>query len=350
METPTPTPAPPADPGVTTPDQPLTPLWLFLIGVLLIETVLRLLPEGFMTRTLRHRAEEIRYLPATRVQLMGDSVSSALRAGQLEHLLGEGSEVSNYSLPGTSPMFNYFVLSRQIAAGQKPKVIVFAPHPCTWGDPFVDRFLARFANPEETFELLGNGVKFTDWCYGLLCRASYTLRYREEFYLALVQGDRGFFQTWQKPVSSVQNTRAKVTTEELAPAPPPEKRIDPRGLPPTLTQPISIHRDNEVFFEKFCRLAAEHDIEIVWLTLPEAQVFRDRFPGAQRTAAYAPFVERMRARHPNLHPLSTEIPVLPDSHFQDPWHLNPYGAWAFSQQAGQQLRDWLVSARPRAER
>lgn len=323
----------------------LTPIWLFIIGVLIVESALRVLPEGFMTRTLQHRAEEIRYLPATSVQLMGDSVSSALRAGQLEHILGAKYEVSNYSLPGTSPMFNYFVLKRQLVAKQAPKVIVFAPHPCTWNDPFVDRFLARFANPREAAELLRDKVPLTDWAYGLLCRASYTLRYREELYMALVQGDRGFFRTWQKPVSSVQNTRAKITKDELAPAAPPETHIDAQNLPPALTQPIKIHPTNERYFEKFCDLAARNGISIVWLTLPEAQVFRDLYPGPERTAAYAPFVERMKARHPNLYPLSTSIPVLPDNHFFDPWHLNQYGAWVFSKEAGHQLAEWLASAR-----
>ena len=325
----------------------LTPLWLFLVGVLFIESALRLLPEGFMTRTLQHRAEEIRYLPATPIQLMGDSVSSAIRAAQLEQSLGAGPghEVSNYSLPGTSPMFNYFVLRRQLNAGEAPRTIVFAPHPCTWRDPFVDRFLARFADPKEAAILLRDGVKFSDWFYGVLCRASYTLRYREEFYLALTQGERGFFQTWHKPVTSVQNTRAKISPDELAPIAPAPSHIDPAQLPPTLTTAITIHPYNEFYFDRLCALAATQGIQIIWLTLPEAQVFRDQFPGPARTAAYAPFVQRMQARHANLHPLSTEIPVLPDNHYQDPWHLNRYGAWVFSQQAGRQLADRLASLR-----
>ena len=321
----------------------LTALWLFLVAVLVIESAARLLPEGYMTRTLQHRAEEIRYLPATSIQIMGDSVSSAIRARQIEDILGPGYEVSNYSLPGTSPMFNYFALRRQLASGHAPKLIVFAPHPCTWSDPFSDRFLARFANPREAMQLLRDGVRFDDWLYGLLCRGSYTLRYREDIYVALNKGDRGFFQTWQKPVSSVQNTSAKVSPAERAPAVPPDRRLDPRQLPPSLTRPIVIHRDNEFYFERFCELAAKHGIKIVWLTLPEAQVFRDEFPGPERTAAYAPFVERMKARHPNLFPISSEIPVLPDSYFSDPWHMNAYGAWTFSNRAGHQLAEWLAS-------
>jgi hypothetical protein len=320
----------------------LTPLWLFIIGVLVIESALRLLPEGFMTRTLQHRAEEIRYLPATPIQLMGDSVSSAVRASLIEQFLGAGPEheVSNYSLPGTSPMFNYFVLRRQLAAGQAPKLIVFAPHPCTWRDPFVDRFLARFADPGEAMQLARDGAKASDWLYGLLCRASYTLRYREELYLALTQGDTGFFKTWSQPVTSVQNTRAKVTTAELQPQRP-NTELDDRNLPPTLTKPIVVDPNNEYYFDQFCSLAARNNIRILWLTLPEAQLFREKFPGPERTAKYAPFVERMRARHSNLYVLSAEIPTLPNDHYMDVWHLNRYGAWVFSEQAAEQLAGWL---------
>jgi hypothetical protein len=320
----------------------LTPLWLFIIGVLVIESAIRLLPEGFMTRTLQHRAEEIRYLPATPIQLMGDSVSSAVRAAMIEQFIGAGPghEVSNYSLPGTSPMFNYFVLRRQLAAGEAPKLIVFAPHPCTWRDPFVDRFLARFADPGEAVQLARDGAKASDWLYGLLCRASYTLRYREELYLALTQGDTGFFKTWGQPVTSVQNTRAKITAAEQQP-PRPGTALDGRNLPPTLTKPIAVHRNNEYYFDQLCDLAAKHDIRVLWLTLPEPELFRRQFPGPERAEAYAPFVRRMSARHPNLFPLTADIPTLPDDHYMDVWHLNRYGAWVFSRQAAEQIAGWL---------
>jgi hypothetical protein len=324
----------------------LTPVYLFIIAVLVIESAMRLLPEGFMTRTLQHRAEEIRYLPAAPIQLMGDSVSSGIHVGRLQEFVGIDQQISNYSLPGTSPMFNYFVLRRQLAGGHKPKVIVFAPHPCTWREPFVDRFLARFANPRESTQLLRDGVDFSDWFYGMLCRASYTLRYREELYLAVTQGDRRFFRTWENLVPSVQNTSAKIEPAEAPPTPPGPSKLDWQQLPPSLTAPISIHPYNRLYFEKFCRLADQNGIRIVWLTLPEPQVFRDHFAQTARTAAYAPFLHAMQARHKNLQILSAEIPVMPDNHYSDAWHMNRYGAWTFARQAGQQLSTWLQAQQP----
>jgi hypothetical protein len=164
-----------------TTNQRLTPLWLFVLGVLVIETGMRIMPEGFMTRIVQHRAEEVRYLPPADIQLMGDSVTSSIRVKLIERSIGHGYQVSNYALPGTSPLFNYFVLRRQIAERKAPGLIVLAPHPFILGDPLLNRFLARFATPAESVCMLRDGVKLSDWLYGMLCRFSYTLRYREEF-------------------------------------------------------------------------------------------------------------------------------------------------------------------------
>ncbi len=319
----------------------LTPLWLFIIGVLVIESLLRIMPEGFMTRTVQHRAEEIRYLPPADIQLMGDSATSSLRVALLERFIGEGHQVSNYALPGTTPLFNYFVLRRQITEKKAPKLIVLAPHPFTWGDPFLDRFMARFATPEESARFLRDGVKFGDWLYGTLCRLSYSLRYREELYKFITVGDTLFFKNLEIPVSSVQNTRAKISMEEHQPPEPVGALLTKTNVPPLLRAPIFIHPYNELYLDKLCTLAAANNIKIVWMTLPLPEMLRRDFPNPERMRAYQDFVARKKALHPNLFTLSVAIPELPDSHYQDPWHFNSYGAWMFSQSAGKQLADWI---------
>ncbi len=329
----------PASPAAT--EQRLTPLWLFILGVLLVETFMRVLPEGFNTRTVQHRAEEIRYLPPADIQLMGDSATSAIRVALLERFIGQGYQVSNYALPGTSPMFNYFVLRRQIAEGKAPKLIVMAPHPFVWGDPLLDRFLARFATPAESGRLLRDGVKLSDWFYGTICRFSYTLRYREEFYKVLTTGDITFFRRLEHPVTSVQNTRAKITEADQTPSEPKTSVLDARAIPPLLSQPIAIHRYNKMYLEKFCDLAAANGIGIVWLSLPVPELILGKTNDAQRTASYAGFLDQMMARHKNLSALSTAVPTLPDTHYVDAWHMNSYGAWVFAQGAAQQLASWL---------
>jgi hypothetical protein len=320
---------------------PLTALWLFLVGFLLIESVLQLLPEGAMTRTLHHRTEEILYLPPTPIQFMGDSATNAVRVSLIEHFLGQPHQISNYALPGTTPLFSYFVLQRQIAAGRAPKLIVFAPHPFTWGDSFMDRFLGRFAGPADTISLLRDGVQLDDWIYGTLCRMSYTLRYREELYKMFTQGDMAFFKSWSQQIVSVQNTRAKITDEEKQPVEPEKSELDPNNLPPILSRPISIHPYNEIYLDKFCELAAKNGIRIVWLTLPIPELLAKKIPEKERAAVYSAFVQRMSAKHPNLFPLSPSISTQPDTHYRDPWHLNAYGASVFSKRTGEQLAAWL---------
>ncbi len=322
------------------PELRLTALWLFLIGVLLIETCLRLLPEGYMTRTIQHRAEEVRYLPPADIQLMGDSATSAVRTSLLERTIGASHQVSNYALPGTSPLFNYFVLRRQIATGKIPKLIVLAPNPFTWGDPMLDRFLARFATPGESARFLLDGGKPSDWFYGTLCRFSYTLRYREEFYKAITSADTTFFRQLENPISSVQNTRAKIAETEAPPVEPATSVIDTNNLPPLFLAPITIHPYNELYLAKLCKLAEANGIRILWLSLPVPQLLQEKFPNPQRALAYSRFVERMTAKHKNLFAPSTAVPTLPDTHFMDAWHMNAYGAWVFSRQVGEQIAKW----------
>jgi hypothetical protein len=321
--------------------QCLTPLWLFIIGVLVVETAVRVMPEGFMTRTLQHRGEEIRYLPPTDIQLMGDSAASPVLVGILESYIGQGYEISNYALPGTSPLFNYFSLRRQIAAKKTPKLIVLAPHPFVLGDPLLDRFLARFATPGESARMLRDGVKFGDWFYGTLCRFSYTLRYREEFYKLLTAGDTTFFHRLTDPITSVQNTRAKVTEINLQPAVPTHSAINAKNIPPLLSAPIVIHPYNELYLDKFCDLAEANGIRIVWLCLPVPELILGKSRDPKRTANYTDFVNRMKARHKNFSATAATVPTLPDTHFLDAYHMNPYGAWVFTHQTGQQLADWL---------
>ena len=319
----------------------LTPIWLFVIGVLVIELALRIMPEGFMTRTVQHRAEEVRYLPPADIQLMGDSATSAVNAALIERYLGHGHQVSNYALPGTSPLFNYFVLRRQIIENKAPKLIVLAPHPFTWGEPFLDRFMARFATPEEGARFLRDGVKPSDWFYGSLCRISYTLRYREELYMALTVGDTRFFTTLETPVTSVQNTRAKITQDERTPGEPTKSSLSKEILPPVFRAPISIHPYNELYLDKFCALAAANNITILWANLPLPAMLSRDFPQPGRTAAYSAFIESKLAKHPNLHLLSENITEYPDNFYQDPWHLNGFGAHLFSQTVGKQVADWI---------
>ena len=106
-----------------------------------------------MVNTLRARLREIVTRAAAPVQIMGDSVSAGIKASVVAEQLGKpATTVSNYSLPGTSPLFAQATLQRQLAAGKAPRVIVYAPHPAHLGAPMVERYLGRFATAGEAWD------------------------------------------------------------------------------------------------------------------------------------------------------------------------------------------------------
>ena len=315
----------------------LTPLWLFILGVLLIETALRVMPEGYMTRTMQHRIEEMRYLDAADVQLMGDSATTGFRAQLIQSAIGGTTSVKNYAIPGASPLFAYFILQRQIAEGKIPKVIVLAPNPFMWTNPCVDSYLARLATPKESYELLSSKVSLTDWLYGTLCRFSYTLRYRDELYKTVTAGDKGFFKTLTTPVLSVQLTRANTLRDEDEPPPPEKSLLSKATAPPVFRTPIKFHPYNQIFVDKLCTLAARHGIKVVSVRLPVPEMIRRDFPAENRFDEYDRFMTAMAEKHSNFTRMDTGVYEMPDTYFLDPWHYNSFGIWKFSKLLGESL-------------
>ena len=321
---------------------PLKPLRITLLALLAIEGALRFAPQGYMVNTLGVRMREIGERDAAPVQIMGDSVSAALKASVIADRIGKPAEtVSNYSLPGTSPMFAYYTLKRQVAMGRTPRVIVYAPHPAHLGVPMVERFIGRFATPREAWEF-ARGARIDDTIFGAMCRASWTLRYREELYGVVTQGDLEFFRTMKKPVESV--TLSQQPHPE-PPEPPVREAFLAKDLPPTLFAPFSVHRYNARAIDAFCELAAAHDIAVLWVTLPGIAALNDRWASGPDRAAYDAYLGELARRHGNVTLLHREMETWPDREFGDPRHLNRHGSWKFSRQLGGELAVWM-KARP----
>lgn len=290
-----------------------------------------------MTRTMQHRIEEMRYLDAADVQLMGDSATTGFRAQLIQSAIGGTTSVKNYAIPGASPLFAYFILQRQIAEGKIPKVIVLAPNPFMWSNSFVDRYLARLATPHESGELLFSEVSFTDWVYGTLCRMSYTLRYRDELYKTVTGGDTGFFKTLTTPILSVQLTRANTLLDTEEPQPPAKSVISKSTAPPVFRTPIKLHPYNQIYVDKLCALAARHGIKVISVTLAIPEMIRRDFPAENRFDEYNRFLTAMAEKHPNFSRLDTGVYEMPDVAFLDPWHYNSFGIWKFSKLLGESL-------------
>lgn len=324
-------PASPRSPPVS-----IRALWLLPVGILLVEAALHLMPQGFMERTLNMRMAEIVSLPAPQVQIMGDSVTAGINAANLAEAAGlPVGAIENYSLPGTSPIFAYFTLRRELAAGRVPARILFAPHPANLETPMIDRFIGRFGTARECAGLLLHGVSLPDWLFGAACRASMAMRDREEFRLAITQGDFGFFRTLRMPATSVT-----LSQRPIAPIPaPPPVHFPPADFPPQLSRPFFVDPVNAKYIDLFCDLAQSRGIRVTWATVPVLGLFKETAMAGGGDARYQAYLDSLVARHPNVTLLHREIEAYPDNCFIDPWHLNPSGALRFSTLLGAALKE-----------
>jgi hypothetical protein len=316
----------------------LKPLWLTLCALFTIEGALYFAPAGYMVNTLNARMREIVTREAAPVQIMGDSVSAGIKASVVAEQLGRpATDVSNYSLPGTSPLFVCDTLRRQLAAGRAPHVIVYAPHPAHLGAPMVERYLGRFATADEGLNFARH-ARLSDTLFGALCRISYTLRYREELYGVVTRGDLEFFRTMKKPVDPVAASQQRLPDP---PDPPAREAFRVEDLPPMLFAPFAVQRDNARAIDAFCELAAVHQITVLWVTLPCIPVFTEHWANGPDQTAYYAYLDALAQRHPNVAILHRELEAWPDRYFGDARHLNRAGAWKFSQRLGGELAVWL---------
>ncbi len=323
---------------------------LLIVGILTGAVVLleilfsSLLPEGLMTQSLRGKCDYIVSHPAPDIQVMGDSVSQGgIFANRLEETLNAhpGSRpvtVRNDSLGGTSPLFAYYVLKRQLRAGHKPDVILFAPNMAVTSNPIPERFWGRFARPGEMAESLRLGMPLSDMVFGLACRLSYTMRYREELRGAVTAGNLEFFKTARLPVELPGSESV-----ESQPAPPenPNETFDARELPWMLKQPFRPlpYVDNHI--RAFIELAAENGIHIFWIPMPIPQVVSDFQRESGTVAGFERYLQSFATEYENVRILFPESAVYPDSHFKDTWHLTDFGAWNFSGTLGEALTMYL---------
>jgi hypothetical protein len=322
------------DENAEPPRRPVTvrPLFLLPIFVVLVEIALRFMPAGYMVRTANARLAEILSLPAPQVQIMGDSVSAAINSANLAEAAGlPAGSVQNYSVPGTSPVFAYYTLKREIDAGRTPATILYAPHPANLETPMVDRFVGRLGAPAEDVDLFRHGVTLPEWLFGACCRASIAMRYREEMRVAFTEGDFGFFTTLRTPTVSVAASQTPIpATVQAANRP----AFSAASFPPQLSTPFFLDPVNRNYIGLFCDLAGSKGIVVCWVTMPVNSTFAGLAMKGQAGEDYENFLTDLAARHANVRLLHPQIEIYPDSDFADPWHLNPHGALKFSTELG----------------
>ena len=207
-----------------------------------------------------------------------------------------------------------------------------------------DRFVGRFAALREIPESALLGVTPSDLVYGVCCRFSYTLRYREELRAAATGGDAGFFRTLATPysdIASLDSAPWMAAPDAALAAASAEVRFPAEAIGPELRRPFSVAPANRRALDRFAELAAERGIAIFWVCLPTVRSVAELRGGDAFDGLYAEFLTEFAAGHPNVRILHGKPDVLPDALFLDPWHLNTEGASLFSERIAAELEGAL---------
>ncbi len=299
-----------------------------------IETVLAVVPENVMIRTMRWMRARLDREPAAAIQLHGDSVAQgALLAGEIEKSLPPGTKVWNASLQGSGPEFTYFLLKRQVERGRAPGAIVIAHSPHTFVTERMGVLVGAFLGWGEIPEAFLHGRHFFDALYGVLCKLSFTLRHREELG-DLAKGRRAAIASWNDPLPTEAWVR-RVGVEAEA-----KWEREGKGAPGPL-HPVYLRRFEPdpgvtAMLGRTLALARTHGIRVYWLTLPEHEAVAAARDTLGFAPAYVAFVDSLAARG-EITVLKREFEVLPASEFADYTHLRLRAALALSREVGEKL-------------
>lgn len=303
---------------------PVTAVLIFIALVIVVETLLALLPQNKLVREFRAQV-----VPAKSPdwQIMGDSAAqSGIIATQLAESLPPNQFVYNVALAGTGPEFPYFILKRQIAAGKAPKAVIYAPSPHTLASKRVPVLVGGFCCWGEILEIAKTRLEPCDVVYGILCKMSYSLRYREQL-AGLLKG---------RPPSGTDNPDAPA--DALPTASKPTKHYTVEKLHPMYKKPFEVREFNRVLLEKFLHLANEHDIPVYWVTMPVIPAVYESRKRFNFEGAYYGFLADLQQRY-GIRFLHKEFTILDDDSFKDSTHLNQPAARQFSKLLGKELAE-----------
>lgn len=286
--------------------------------IVVIETVLAFLPQNKLVKNFRADTVPGR---APDWEIFGDSVAqSGLVAQKIAAALPPDTVVHNAAIAGTGPEFPYFILQRQIALGKTPKAIIYAPSPHTFASTRVALVVGGYARWPEIAKIAALGVATPEVAYGVLCKLSYTLRYREEL------GDL------------LKGRRPDAEEQKAAPPgkPSPAKRFTVASIHPMYKKPFNLADFNAPLLHKFLSLAAEHNVPVYWLTMPVMPaVYESRAP-VNFDADYFRFLDSLQQQH-GIRFLQREFLIWDEAGFKDMTHLNAASAERLSQLVGEKL-------------
>lgn len=302
------------------------------------------LPDNEMIRTLELRARQAVEEEAPEIQIIGDSSVAVVFPGALVAGAGAGHSVGNYSLPGTSAVFQRALFERQAAAGRLPEILVYAGSVATLNQPLLDRFAGRFATWTEMGEVLEEGAPWGELAMGLIGRASYTVRYRDELRGVITGGRAYFWWHW----GSLWKPAVGIGRGEDARRSGPDRTGGPwtvEMLPQGIKRPLRLTRVIEESLIDLGRRARARGVTPVWVSLPLYRALLDIQKGNGSAEALDRFLAKLEAEAGWVI-LIRQPPEWPDAVFVDPVHMNREAGEKLGRMIGDALRErGLVESR-----
>ena len=298
--------------------EPMLAIAIFIALVVILETVFALMPQNKLVKSFQADA-----FPAKSPdwQVMGDSVAAGGIVGsEVEKFLPSNVSVHNAAMAGTGPEFSYFVLKRQLAAGRAPKAILYAPSPHTFASGRVSLLVGGYCKWSELPDVARTRSEPFEQVYGVLCKLSYTLRYREQL------GD------WIKGRRADDEDGGAKPSKAGGPV----KHYTVATIHLMYKKPFEVRGFNGAMFEKFLSLAEENHIPVYWATMPVMPAVHEGREPSGFDGEYYRFLDGLKAEH-GVQLLVREFPVWADEKFKDMTHLNTEGAEEFSKLVGEKL-------------
>jgi hypothetical protein len=242
-----------------------------------------------------------------------------------------GLRAYNLAVPGTPPPLSRALLARALAAGARPRAIVFG-HMTLGGEPRANlAVFSELLGPLECIELAQASQDSGLVAAILTRRLLPSLRYRESLQTSLltrighqppIRGAtpgsmaRALWDNWE----THRGAESKVRDDRF------DGRMEPALERTLYSKPWGVHPAFEGYMRRTAALAAAYDIPVFWVIapiVPEAQARRDALGhDADHTRNLRAIVARTR----NVTVLDARRSGFPASAFIDSCHLNNEGA------------------------
>jgi hypothetical protein len=263
-----------------------------------------------------------------------------------------GRRVYNFALLDGKPALTYLLFRRAIAAGARPSALIVDYPPEGLNQPpwhllTNPHWNALLASPREAWELAWNYHDREFFGHLLLARVLPSFRCRGQVrgaVLAALQGQAGPNRETNAPMR--RNWHVNHGGILLPKQPGFQGEVPPQCIGDLLSPAFVVQRENAHYVRQLLRLAAENNIVVYWLMLPNASKVIAQRDGNGVHLKYERFARALMRQFPNLTVIDGRHAGYDNAVFVDPVHLDRDGAVALSGDVAEVLRNALSHAEP----